>query len=90
MTAGRPSIAELQRIEREDLVPAPWEALDWWSPSDRGKVALRNAAPVVLAITAAALALLEAGMCDHAHCEEGCPSGDAWNALAAAAGKVRR
>lgn len=52
----RPSIAELQRIEREDLGPSPQEILEWWSPGDRGRIALRNAAPVLLEIAAAALA----------------------------------
>lgn len=56
-TADKLSIAELQRIEREDLAPAPWESLDHWSKSDRAKIALRNAAPVLLEIAAAALEL---------------------------------
>lgn len=31
----------------------------------------------------AAQALIDAGMCRHANCEEGCPSTDAWNDLSA-------
>lgn len=55
MSDDRPSIAELQRIERNDLSPSPWESLDHWTPADRAKIALRNAAPVLLEIVAAAL-----------------------------------
>lgn len=51
----RPSIAELQRIEREDIAPGPWETWNHWTASDRGKVAIRNAAPELLEIAAAAL-----------------------------------
>jgi hypothetical protein len=52
---NRPSFSELQRIEREDLAPAPWEQLAWWTPSDRGKVVIRNALPVLLEIVSAAM-----------------------------------
>lgn len=51
----RPSIAELQRMERDDFSPAPWEVLEHWSRSDLAKVRLRNAAPLLLEIAAAAL-----------------------------------
>lgn len=78
----RPSIAELQRIEREELAPAPWryDHQGWIETVDRGiahsggetevltlgarnshedgenTAAIRNAAPVLLEIAAAALA----------------------------------
>lgn len=48
---GRPSIA---------LSPTPWKALEHWSRRDIAQVRLRNAAPVLLEIAAAALARADA------------------------------
>lgn len=91
-TDDRPSIAELQRIERDEMALAPWryDHQGWIETMDRtvnhtgaetevltlgarndhgdgeGTVALRNAAPVLLEIAAAALAWRDRPITDDA------------------------
>lgn len=105
-TTDKPSIAELQRIESR-MERAPWDCTTphavsneeydlgrFDGPADAlGTAALRNAAPVLLEIAAAALAY-ENAQCDSMHCDHpahrgGCAILKAGRRMTEALAKVR-